>query len=37
MASALQNFPQMPETDKRFWQMFKEEQFSETFGMFPEE
>jgi hypothetical protein len=32
----MQNFPQMPETDKRFWQMF-EEQFSETFGIFPEE
>jgi hypothetical protein len=27
----------MPETDKRFWQMFEEKQFSETFGMFPEE
>jgi hypothetical protein len=33
----MQNFPQMPETDKRFWQMFEEKQFSETFGMFPEE
>jgi hypothetical protein len=33
----MQNFPQMPETDKRFWQMFEEQQFSETFGMFPEE
>jgi hypothetical protein len=27
----------MPETDKRFWQMFEEKQFSETFGMFSEE
>jgi hypothetical protein len=33
----IQNFPQMPETDKRFWQMFEEQQFSGTFGMFPEE
>jgi hypothetical protein len=27
----------MPETDKRFWQMFEEKLFSETFGMFSEE
>jgi hypothetical protein len=32
----MQNFSQMPETDQRFWQMFEEKQFSETFGMFPD-